>query len=195
MTPTLRESDMLEAAPYGDRPVRRGDVIVFTPSVETRAMVHRVVRVTKEGVRTRGDNNRGDDSWFVRPSDIVGRVVARWRGQRRMLVAGGWAGHLAGRLRGPRRLLNRFLSRCLHAPYRGLARSGLVRLLLPKALAPRVVLYKIDGRDEPQLLFAGRVVGRYNSTRRQWMIHRPFRLLVDESSLYTPSALSDEDEP
>ncbi len=183
MRPTLRESAVVEVAPYCNRPVRRGDVIVFTPHGETHAAVHRVVRVMKEGIRTRGDNNRRDDARLVRPEDVAGRVVAVWRGRRRKRVAGGWIGCLIRRSCRPRRILNRILTGLLHAPYRALARLGLVRRFLPKAMAPRAAVYKIDGRDQLRLLFGGRVVGRYDARRREWIIQRPFRLFVDESSL------------
>lgn len=188
MWPTLREPDMLEIVPYGGRPVRVGDVVFFTPPEGDRSVVHRVVRVTPPGatpggIRTRGDNNSQDDAHLLQSTDITGRVVAAWRGQRRRKIAGGRAGWLASYLFRWRGVLDRRVSQLLHAPYRALARWGIVRRLLPACLRPRVVEFRVGGQSQLQLLLGKRVAGRYDARRRQWHIQRPFRLFVDESVL------------
>ncbi|MCP4695070.1 MAG: S26 family signal peptidase [Desulfobacterales bacterium] len=183
MRPALRESDLIEATPPGDRPARVGDVILFTPPGAGRVVAHRVVRVTKEGVYTRGDNNARKDAFLVRPGEIEGRVTAVWRGSRRGVVAGGPRGRWTARLSGPRRVLGRFLSRLLHAPYHALARRGVMHRFLPDALKPRVVLFRENGRDLPKLLIGRRVVGRFDPAAGDWIVQRPFRLFVDASGL------------
>ncbi|MBN1978387.1 MAG: hypothetical protein JW918_13400, partial [Anaerolineae bacterium] len=109
MNPTLHESDLLEIVPCGGdfpsprvgeggrggiRSARVGDVIALAPPEADHLVVHRVVRVTPEGVCTRGDNNAGEDGWRLGPERVIGRVVAAWRGRRRRRIFGGWAGRL-----------------------------------------------------------------------------------------------------
>ncbi|MCI0476171.1 MAG: S26 family signal peptidase, partial [Anaerolineales bacterium] len=141
MNPTLVEPELLEIQPYANRAPRVGDVIYFHAPDE-RDIVHRVVAILPDGIRTRGDNNPRDDPWLVSPNAIVGRVVAAQRGNARRGICSGRAGiaQLAW-LRVWRRV-NRRVSRVLHAPYRALARSGIPRKLLPARWRPRVVAFQ-----------------------------------------------------
>ncbi len=193
MNPTLCELDLLEIVPYGDRPVRVGDVIFFLPHEGDRPVVHRVVGATPEGIRTRGDNSTGDDPWRLQSADIAGRVVAAWRGQKRRRIAGGRAGWLVTRLTRWGGALDRSVSRLLHPLYRSLARRSIVRRLLPSRLKPRVVIFQASDRSHFRLLLGRRVVGRYDDRQRRWHIRRPFRLLVDVPSL--PGAQAMETTP
>jgi hypothetical protein len=183
MNPTLCEPEMIEVLPYGDRPLRVGDVIFFLPPSGGRSFVHRVVQVTARGIRTRGDNNPQRDSYLLQPADVAGRVVAAWRGSKRRRIAGGPAGRLLGWLLRWRRSVDRNVSRVLHPLYHALARRGLVRRLLPGSLRPRLVVFRADGRSQPRLLLGGRIVGRYDARQGEWRIQRPFRLFVDEGVL------------
>ena len=77
------------------------------------------------------------------------------------------------------RRVNARVSRQLHAPYRQLARAGILRTLIPGRWRPRVVTFQAT-----RLLMIGtRVIGRYDAQRRIWHIQRPFRLFVDEAEL------------
>jgi hypothetical protein len=179
MNPTLVEPEMVEVRPYTDRAPRVGDVILFHAPNGDRDLVHRITALTSEGIRTRGDNNPGDDPWLVQPHEIVGRVIAAQCGKTRRVICGGRAGiaQLVG-LRAWRRV-NRLTSRLLHAPYHALAAAGIARKLLPARWRPHVAVF-----GETRLLLWGRrVIGRYHAQRGRWEIRRPFRLLVDEADL------------
>jgi signal peptidase len=57
-----------------------GDIIVFKdPSGNDRTIVHRVYSITKDqygvAIYTKGDNNSYPDSWVVRESHYIGKVV------------------------------------------------------------------------------------------------------------------------
>ena len=73
MNPTLREPELMEVVPYGKRAVRCGDVILFRSPGGGQSVVHRVTRVTPDGIRTRGDNNRSEDAYSLQPAHIIGR--------------------------------------------------------------------------------------------------------------------------
>jgi len=194
MNPTLHESDLLEIVPYGDRVAKMGDVIAVAPPGGDYLVVHRVVRVTSEGVCTRGDNNAREDSWCLGSERVVGRVVAAWRGRRRRRILGGRAGRLWGCGGRGRRVLGRVVLGLLHPIYHGLARSGIVRRLAPASLKPRVVLFGTGERARLRLLLGRRIVGEYVPRWRKWHFWRPFRLLVDEADLprALPQALDSE---
>lgn len=183
MRPALSEQDLLEIAPYGERSAQPGDVIVFVPPDRELLVVHRVVSVDSDGICTRGDNAAREDAWLVLPTDVIGCVVAAWRGARRRRVAGGRAGQRVACLNRGRIALDRALSRALRPLYHILSESSLARRLWPHRLHPRVVAFTVEGETSLRLLLGGRVVGRYDAIGRRWQIQRPFRLLVDEAVL------------
>jgi hypothetical protein len=186
MYPTFGECDLLEIVPCDPDEVRLGDVIALHPPDKQHLVVHRVVEVTSGGLLTRGDNNRNNDDWLVQSEQLIGRVVAAWRGERRRLIHGarvgrrqGLAAHWLGRL-------DRATSRLLHPLYRALARSGVVQRLIPPSLRPRVVVFRAGGRVKLRLLSRGRTIGQYDAHAGRWRIERPFRLIVDEGALPHP---------
>ena len=188
MTPSLIEPELLEVRPYHDRLVRPGDVVYLQPPGEQQKLVHRVATVIPPGttpgsIRTRGDNSSAADPFILQPADIVGQVVAAQRNSRRRRIAGGLLGVLVGTVARLRRTINRSISRMLHGAYRTLARTGLLRNLLPVGLRPRVFTFQTRERSFLKLMMAGRVVGQYDTRERQWRIRRPFRLFVDEDAL------------
>lgn len=183
MNPTLAEPDLLEVRPYGTRPVRRGDVIYFSPPEGEQEVVHRVVRLNAAGVRTRGDNNSADDRYLLPMDDIIGQVVAAQRGSRRRRIAGGQRGVWVARTARLWRVANRGVSRLLRGAYQALSTSGVFRRLLPVGLRPRVFVFQTRQRPILKLLMGGRVIGQYDTRQDQWRIRRPFRLFVDEAAL------------
>lgn len=183
MHPTLNELDLLEIAPYGDLTIRAGDVIMFLPPEENQPIVHRVERVTKDGIRTHGDNNIENDPWLLQHEDVVGRVVAAWRGQKQRKIPGGKSGRLTSLSVRWILALDRSISRLLNPFYHSLARTGIVRRLLPSRLRTRVVVYRVGSQTQLRLLVGRHVVGQFDNRRCQWQIQRPFRLFVDEGAL------------
>ncbi len=183
MSPILSEQDLLEIAPYGSRPVKAGDVIVFVPPGEDRYVVHRVFVVSSKGIRSRGDISTRNDSWLLQSGHIAGRVVAAWRGQRRRRIAGGFAGRLVVYFNHWQRFLGKRLSPILHPAYDRLSRSKIPPRLLPPPLRPRVISFQHNGQSCLSLLIGRRVIGRYDPRQCKWQIQRPFRLLVDEPTL------------
>lgn len=183
MRPLFRPGDRIVFIPCLIEELRRGDVIIFVPDGQRERVVHRVVSTGPGGVRTRGDANPSRDPGEVRQASLVGRAVAAERGGRVVPVAGGLAGCLiACSIRAVRKadhLISHVLSPC----YRGLARSGLFRVILPAALRPRVVTFEREGTREMQLVLGKRVIGRRPAGAGAWTIHRPFRIFVDERAL------------
>jgi hypothetical protein len=183
MSPTIRRSDLLYVSPYGSDRVRPGDIVVFKSSGQAMATVHRALSVTAFGVRTVGDNNDSPDPDHLNPSDIVGRVVWSQRRSKLRRVRGGRLGSIIGRLMRLRRLLDRRLSRMGHPIYEWLVRHRIFRRWAFCSIRTRVVCFTTDGAQELQLLWGNRLIGWFAPESGTWVIHRPFRLFVDESSL------------
>ena len=173
----------MEIVPYGDRPIRVGDVAFFLPPRSGCPIVHRIVRVTPLGISTLGDNNPREDPYLLQPHDIKGQVMASWRGQLCRRIHGGLRGRLTSRWLRLLRTLDRGISPLLHPLYRRLSCGGLIAGLLPAPFRPRVVIFKTKGPDRVCLLLGKRIIGRYDDRRREWWIERPFRLIVDQGLL------------
>lgn len=184
MNPTLAEPDMLEVIPYAARPPRIGDVIYFVPATTGRGIVHRIVAVSPQGLRTRGDHNLADDTEPVQPAEVVGQVVAAHRGSRRRAIAGGWRGEIdrvAARLH---KQAARLSAHIVGGLYRTVA--PVVAGRLPTRLQPRLVRFTARGRGYDKLLLGTRAIGWHNPSTGRWIVRFPFRLLVDEPRLPRP---------
>jgi hypothetical protein len=193
MNPTLCELDLLEVVPYTDRSPQAGDVVLFVSPGGEQLVVHRIVRVEASGLRTRGESNSLDDPYTLAERDLIGQVVAAWRGRRRR-IRGGRVGLTQAQWIRWLQAADRALSCLLHPLYCALAASGLLRRLVPARLRPRVVRFVVDGQQQLRLLVGHQVVGQYDPRRQQWQIRRPYRLLVDEATLpRAPSPLAAHD--
>jgi hypothetical protein len=180
MNPTLCESDLLEIEAYIDsRPIRIGDVICFLPPAGYQPVVHRVVNVTPVGIRTKGDNASLVDPWAIQPDEVIGRVIRARRGKKRRIIYGGTVGRLwSCGLRGLK-----VLEHSLSYFYHRLARSGLLKFLIPIQKRTRVIAINKGDRRLFKLLLGNWLIGHYEPGMTQWQIQRPFRLFVDVKSL------------
>lgn len=183
MHPTLCEPEIMEVMPYERRRLRVGDVAFFLPPESVQPVVHRIVRVTPTGISTLGDNNTHEDEFVLQPENIKGRVVAAWRGQKRRKIVGGLHGQLTGRWLRGLHVLFRGASPVLHPLYRALFHWGLIARMMPVRFQPKVVVFRVQGQDQFQLMLGRRIIGRYDDGKQQWQIRRPYHLFVDGRAL------------
>ena len=160
-----------------------GDIVVFRAAEEKRKVVHRVVNVNSQGVRTRGDNNLNIDHCVLSMDEIIGRVVSLERGNKVISVYGGNWGNLNGSLLQAAKRINLVISKVLHPAYHRLVRTGLCRNILSPWAKPSILCFKRPAGTEIQLVIGRWVIGRRPTGQNQWHIRRPFRLLVDEALL------------
>jgi len=183
MNPILKSGDRLRIIPYNGKEVGRGDVIAFLPPGGDPKIIHRVVSVSAKGIRTRGDNSSHVDPWILRPDQILGRVVAAQRGNKRRRIFGGTVGRFFAVTVRAIHGVDSCVSFLLRPAYREFARAGIFIRLLPAQTRPRVISFDGAAGKELQLLMGRWVVGRWLPGRTRWHIRRPFRLFVDEESL------------
>jgi hypothetical protein len=183
MNPTLKSGDRLCITPYDGQKIRRGDVVVFVPPGGDSKIIHRVVSIHSQRIKTRGDNNNELDHWVLKPDQILGRVVATQRNNRRRRIFGGPLGRLFALTVRVIRAIDLPVSYLLRPAYSELAKVSIFTRLLPVQMRPRVVSFEQAAGQELQLLMGRRVVGRWLPGMTRWYIRRPFRLFVDEESL------------
>jgi len=186
MSPVLKATDIIYVSLCKSDQIRRGDVIVFSPPDSNDMVVHRVVSISDQGLRTRGDNNNDGDPWFINPDRIVGRVFQRQMGNRRLTIYGGTTGLLYASAIRFFCNIDSIISSFLHPAYHRLAQTDLFRRWLPDKIHIRVLSFNRSDGMEFQLLMAGHVIGRLLPGKNEWFIRRPFRLFVNEASLPQP---------
>lgn len=183
MNPKFKAGDRLQAISYNQEEIRVGDVVVFISPEDGSKVVHRVISIDSDGIKTRGDNCDQPDPWVLRSDQILGRVVSGRRGNRQFKVFGGWMGKLYGASIRAINAIDWRLSSSLRPSYNRLAKSGLIRRKLPNLMKIQVVSLNRGEGTELQLLMGRRVVGRWLPGMRGWHIRRPYRLFVDEETL------------
>ena len=183
MNPTLKAGDGVTVNSYGNRKIRIGDVVVFPHPEGGNNVVHRVVAVGSQGVRTRGDNNINTDPWVLNFEDIVGQVVSAQRKGRRLPIHSGATGVIIVFALWPITKILVTVSRILHPIYHRVADSGIFKRYMRFLPKTRVLEFNKSAGIELQLLMGNRVIGRRAPGSQKWQIVRPFRLFVDETSL------------
>lgn len=183
MNPLFQDGDGLEVVAYEARPVRRGDVIVFPNPYRDADIVHRVIAVLPEGVRSRGDNNAFVDEYVTAVEAIKGRVVARKRGSRRSRVWGGMTGLLAHRFFLGRRRAHLWAVDHLRPVYFRIADAGLFYNWHKVFFATRLAVFNRGEGVEMQLFAGRRVVARRKAGETAWFIRFPYRFFINPKEL------------
>ena len=183
MNPTLKSGDGINVIPYGKRKIRIGDIIVFPSPKGYHNVVHRVVSVDPQGIKTRGDNNSNIDPWTLSHDGIIGHVFQAQRGKRRISIHNGLKGLLYSLGIRATRMIDSNISSLLHPAYYWLSRKGVFRPWLSARMQTRVLSFNRHNGTEFQLQMGRRVIGRLLPGSSQWLIRRPFRLFVDEAAL------------
>jgi hypothetical protein len=183
MNPSLRAGDLLTVAPYRNRAVRRGDVVILRPPGEDRLIAHRIILAGGDKLQARGDNNSRADPWILRPEDILGRVVLVERRGRPRALRGGPSGDLRGRVIRCLTMSRLALFRVFRPAYRWADRSGIFKRIVPLRFRPRVVAIQRPYGVELQLAAGRFVLGRRPAGSKQWLIKRPFKPFLDLARL------------
>lgn len=192
MWPTLRVPDVLLVEPYPERSITVGDVIVYRHPADDRLIVHRVIGVVFEGVRTKGDYNRQIDSYVVEFHRVMGRVSWAERNGRMRRILGGSPGRIIAFMAGvQRRLLTAFLA-IPRSIYRSLAQSKWITRQMSVWVRPRVIGFSRPEGIELQLFLGSLPIGVLRPGQTIWTIRPPFRLLVCEASLPSPPRFLNE---
>ncbi len=160
MNPVLNSPDVLHVVPYDERRIRCGDVVVFRSPDGGCNIVHRVVSINTEEIRTKGDNNGHADSWVLKRENIMGRVDWIERGDTKIRIYG----VLAGRTQAVALKLVRALGSsacCLLRPlYVCLAQNRVLKRWFTSRAAMRIISLNRPEGEELQLLVGQRVIGR-----------------------------------
>lgn len=177
---------MLDVVPYDNRMPCLGDVVYFSDTPGGRLFVHRIVRVDPAGMSTRGDNNPQCDAFLLPCSSIRGRVVAARVGRKRQTIAGGRKGQLLAYALRCRRMIRNLVIAGFDPAYQLVSSWGLLARALPSQWKPRIMVFRSSDTNRYLLFWGSRTIGQFDAQLCQWLIRRPFRLLIPIHSLPTP---------
>jgi signal peptidase I len=76
MVPTFYKGDMIVV--QGGNDISVGDIIVFEAPSRMYPIIHRVVEINSDGIKTKGDNNQYGDPWTISKSDIYGKAILKF---------------------------------------------------------------------------------------------------------------------
>ncbi len=178
MNPTLVAPALLEVRPYppGQAP-RLGDVLLFH-NPDGLSVVHRLVRRAPQGLKTRGDNNAGEDPYWLPEAAITGQVIGVQSGAaRRRVVHGGRLGLWQARWNW---LWHHRAGQALAARLGWLYRRAAAWLAprLPANWQAQELVVRGPNGPLRRLVWRGRVIGEFNPQHGQWIIRRPYRLVA-----------------
>lgn len=74
MEPAIPVGGIVIIKPVNPETLREGDIICFQLS-ESTSVTHRIINVTDEGFKTKGDANEDPDQGIVEKEDIIGKVI------------------------------------------------------------------------------------------------------------------------
>jgi hypothetical protein len=176
MSSTFQDLDVLCYIPK--KKIRPGDVVVINMPKNGHKIIHRVISVREQGIRTAGDCNPYPDRWFLSPDQIMGSISYGYRGRKRFRVLGGLAGlvHMF-QIRFKNRTI-KLVNPVLKIIYYNFPLSRLMKYLI----RPRLIAFKRPEGTELQLLVLGKVIGR-RFQGQEWQIQPPFGLFLHESIL------------
>ena len=183
MNPTFWPGDGLRVVPYDGQRICCGDVVAFTNPINGRNIVHRVIKVNTDGIRTRGDNSNSMDPWVLKPEDITGRIVAVHRRNKWRSIASGEKGVVLGSILRMKSDLSKHTLKILRPLYHWLARTGLFQALFSPLIRPKILCFKRPRGAELHLVLGPWVIGRRLQGANEWQIKHLFRLFVEVEKL------------
>jgi hypothetical protein len=159
-----------------------GDVIVYPHPFGTVDVVRRVIEIRPDGVITRGDNNNRIDPYTVRFDDIIGKVIAAKRKNRRIPIKGGKTGFGIHKFMLLRKYSMQYGLPPLGAVSNIIAASGIFNVLHP-VLNLRVVRINGEHRRQSILVSGNRAIGRLLEESGEWQIRFPINTLLSNAGL------------
>ena len=183
MKPTIISGDGLELYKYKDNSeIRVGDIITYQHPNKSTDVVHRIIKVEKSGVITRGDNNNKIDPYLVRYENIEGKIIAVKRGSKLISKTNGELGYFIHRL-----LIIILFSKHFLFKYPRIISDKIYESKLLNFLNPlfKTKVIKLNNKDRQNylLLYKSRVIGKKKQKDKKWWIKFPYKYFIDEDQL------------
>jgi hypothetical protein len=178
MKPTLMDLEKLLLCSYESREICSGDVVVINRG-EGKKIIHRVISVNRDKIKTMGDNNQEPDPWVLSRDEISGQVIYALRRGRWQKVRGGFEGRLNANYLRARKIFFTKIKLFIKPYYDAIKEYKIIKL---KAFSPKTVVFQRPLGEELQLHIGKQIAGR-KRPGQVWDIKPQFRPFLDESYL------------
>jgi len=187
MNPLLKPGDGLIVNPDTSfKYLGRGDVICFKLPGKPMHVTHRIVAVAPEGLVTRGDNNTGNDPYFITPEQNPTLLTHIRRGNRTIRIHGGEKGMRVHRKNQIRCLVRLRIVSPLKLSLRRILASladSCIRLQ-PDFMSKQVSMHQFRGNGRTTwMLFCGQRRIGHLKVDGTWHIRIPWRFFIDPQKL------------
>lgn len=180
MLPIFQPGDGLIVEEYSAfSEIQIGDVITYRHPLKETEVVHRIIEICGNTIKTQGDNNEYQDNYELTFKDIQGKVTSLKRKKIVIEILNGPQGIKYLKKLRRKQKINSFFVDNLRPLYNIIAKTGWFYGLL------KFQCLKFNGPygDELQLMRKGCFLGRKNPQNQNWEISFPYRLFVDEKKL------------
>lgn len=75
MMPFIHSGDKVCISPVEKSEIRRGDVLAFVLGEDNHMLIHRVVKISKDGFLCKGDNQSQSLDGWIGYDDVIGKVT------------------------------------------------------------------------------------------------------------------------
>ncbi len=181
MYPSLIEGDLLILS--FNAPVKTGDIIVFPSPERFSYIIHRVICIKNDDIKTAGDNNKEPDHDLIHTSDVIGKVIAKKCFGRIYRIRGRIYGKVYhSYISSVHRSIRRTLP-IIKPAYYFIARKAVMGRIFFRFIRLDPIVYVKDGNAVVRLFLNDRYIGQCRGGGKPWVIRAPFLLLVDPDRL------------
>jgi len=175
MQPKFKPGQLLYVSPIL-RDLTLGDVIIFQGRTKDDYVVHRVVRMQKNKIFTRGDNNPVEDPDPITPDQVLGIIRSADYNGSFAVVRGGRIGYFYLRFQSTLSAIKGWLLRIFYPFYALLKASK----FLPKIWHPEVTKIFVNSKNGNLVKFIhrGRVVATWYTTSNTFICRKPYNLVI-----------------
>jgi len=154
----------------------KGDVVAFRNSIKDNLVVHRVVKISKNNLTTKGDNNPFVDPLPVERSNLVGKVDKFERRGKEYKVKGGLSGLYIAEVKFSFR---RFIF-WLYKKITSLSPIRFLGRLLLNSNLEKIMKIKINSADGIVIkwVLKGKMIAQKGPEKNYFYIKKPFDLII-----------------
>lgn len=178
MKGTLKPGDKLtiEMVPFDQ--IRKGDVLIFrrTHEEQNDFIAHRVSRITRKGLSTKGDNCFDLDKESVQKENVIGKVILFVRRGKVRRAWNGCAGQMRAALLHTRLHVMKWLKFFLRKPYKKLKSTGMIAKLWHPDI--ELVQFVAPEGSFVKYLHKCKTVAVYWNNKSFSEVKRPFDLIL-----------------
>lgn len=183
MHPTLKSGDGLILETF-EKPsqLKVGDVIVYSRPDKLFDIVHRIIKIEKDGVITRGDNNNKIDPGIVPFSAIIGIVLSAKRKNMTFKIHRGNRGLVIHKLMLLRKYTYPYLAFAPKTIINTVSRIGILKVF-HKFIETKIVYVNRNGETEKLLYYKNKAIGRFQKDSNIWKINYLYKPFIDKKKI------------